>query len=77
MDPRSAFKYFENYLLEFEKTEIYEYDTIYWINIEQRKLLHEAPSTPEKGVGNYGFDNQKQEYIVEQGDHIAYRYQVI
>ena len=29
------------------------------------------------GIDNYGFDNEKSEYICDPHDHIAYRYEVI
>jgi dual specificity tyrosine-phosphorylation-regulated kinase 2/3/4 len=28
-------------------------------------------------ANNFGFDNDKQEYITEKGDQIAYRFQII
>ena len=32
--------------------------------------------TPD-GVDNNGFDNDKNEYITEEGHHIAYRYEIV
>jgi dual specificity tyrosine-phosphorylation-regulated kinase 2/3/4 len=60
--------------LDYEKTEILEYDVIYYLNMTERdngKLL----STPD-GPENGGFDNDKGEYIVEIKDHIAYRFEL-
>jgi len=37
MDPRTALINFSKYLMDIEKTEILEYETIYWININERK----------------------------------------
>lgn len=62
------------YLLEYEKTEILDYDLIYFLNINERKTSR--LKTPE-GVENCGFDNDKNEYLCEMGDHIAYRYEVM
>ena len=62
MDPRTAVINFSKYLLEFEKTEIVDYDTIYWFNIHDRKASKKPLTTPD-GVENNGFDNDKNEYI--------------
>ena len=75
MDPRTAVINFSKHLLEFEKSEILEYDTIYFFNIKERKN-NKAPSTPD-GVENNGFDNDKNEYITSEGNHIAYRYEIV
>lgn len=37
MDPRTAVINYSKFLLEIEKTEILDYDTIYWFNIHDRK----------------------------------------
>lgn len=60
-------------LLDYEKTEILEYDQIYFINLMERK--NKVLSTPD-GPENGGFDNDKGEYICEMHDHIAYRFEI-
>jgi len=75
MDPRAAVINFSKYLLDYEKTEILDFDTIYWFNIHDRKASKKAPTTPD-GVDNNGFDNDKNEYITEEGDHVAYRFEI-
>jgi dual specificity tyrosine-phosphorylation-regulated kinase 2/3/4 len=75
MDPRKAVLHLSKYLLDCEKTEILEYDTIYYLNIMDRKGLG-GLTTPD-GVDNNGFDNDKGEYICEVHDHIAYKYEVV
>lgn len=37
MTPRDALLHLAKYLTEYEKTEILEYDTIYFLNILERK----------------------------------------
>ena len=37
MDPRTAVINYSKYLLELEKTEILDYDVVYWFNINDRK----------------------------------------
>jgi len=75
MDPRSAVINFSKYLLEIEKSEILDYETIYFFNINKRKQKNMQGMTPD-GVDNNGFDNDKNEYITEEGQHIAYRYEI-
>lgn len=75
MDPRTALINFSKYLMDIEKTEILEYETIYWININERKTQKGPPITPD-GIDNNGFDNDKNEYITEVGNHLAYRFEI-
>lgn len=73
MDARETLVHFSKYLLEFEKTEILEIDTIYYINTtEVNKKSMGTPDGPE----NDGFDNDKGEYNCDVKDHINYRYEV-
>ena len=75
MDPRTAVINYSKFLLEIEKTEILDYDTIYWFNIHDRKAQKGPPSTPD-GVDNNGFDNDKNEYITDVGDHVSFRFEI-
>ena len=75
MDPRTAVIHFSKYLMEIEKQEILDFDTIYWFPINERKASKGPPHTPD-GVDNNGFDNDKNEYITEEGCHVAYRYEI-
>jgi dual specificity tyrosine-phosphorylation-regulated kinase 2/3/4 len=63
-------------LRDIEKTEILEYDQVYWFNLKDRKKIKGPPPTPD-GIDNFGFDNDKNEYICEEGDHFSYRFQII
>ena len=74
MDPRNALLYLSKFLLDYEKTEILDYDTVYYLNVLERKA--KGANTPN-GVDNNGFDNDKAEYICEEHNHIAYRFEVI
>ena len=77
MDPRAALNHFEKFLTEYERSEILDYDTIYWLDVEKRKKLKKPPATPSSAVDNNGFDNDKQEYICSEGEHIAYRFEIL
>ena len=76
MDPKLALVNFSSYLMEFEKSEILDYEKIYFFNIKHRRGL-KGPLKPPNGVDNNGFDNDKNEYICQTGDHFAYRYEVL
>ena len=74
MHPRDALLHLSKYLLECEKTEILEYEIIYFINLLERKG---AGLTTPDGVDNNGFDNDKNEYICDVHDHISFRYEIV
>ena len=64
LPPQKALIAFSNKLTEFEKKEIIEFDDIYYV-----------------GRGNKGeaaeLDDEKKNLVVCQGDHIAYRYEIL
>ena len=74
MDPRDAVLHLGKFLLDFEKTEVLEYDQVYFLNLLERKS--KGMQTPD-GVENNGFDNDKNEYICDEHDQIAYRYEIV
>lgn len=75
MDPRTALLNLSKHLNEYEKPEILDYETIYYLNCQESKSSRVV--SPD-GTDNFGFDNDKGEYIFcEVHDHIAYRYEVI
>jgi dual specificity tyrosine-phosphorylation-regulated kinase 2/3/4 len=75
MDARETLVHFAKHLLDYEKTEIMEFDTIHYINTTANSTLGKPTYTPD-GPDNGGFDNDKGEYICEAKDHISYRYEV-
>ena len=62
--------------MDIEKTEILDYDTVYWMDLKERISKKAPPQVPD-GIDNDGFDNDKNEYITNEGSHFAYRYQII
>jgi len=73
MDPRDALIHMSKSLLDYEKTEILEYDQIWYLPVLERKG---KPNTTPDGPENGGFDNDKGEYICDVHDHIAYRFEI-
>ena len=74
MEPRVAVVHLARFLLEYEKTEIHDYDQVYYVNTKERPSG--KPLTTPDGPENGGFDNDKGEYNCEAKDHLAYRYEV-
>lgn len=73
MEPRTALNHCQKFILDYEKTEILEYDLVYYLNLQERKGGElRTPDGPENG----GFDNDKGEYICEVHDQIAYRFEI-
>ena len=61
------------YLSDFEKTEVDDYDNIYFLCQNEAKI---KPTKLERLVNN-GFDDDEGYYRVQKGDHIAYRFELI
>ena len=87
MSADDAFKILSPYLWEVEKREIFEYKTIYFFPIEERKKqklnganVSSPGSQSEMGVfndtTNNGFDSECNEYISRINEHLAYRYEL-
>jgi len=60
-------------LSEFEKKEILDYPSVYCIGAGSRK----KPAVLDNPINNYGYDDERGDYLVVNHDHLAYRYEVI
>ena len=69
INPETALKLFSHKLSSYEQLEINEYPEIYHIGAGANKLK------PISGVFN--FDDDKGDYKLFIGDHIAYRYEIV
>ncbi|KAF8319393.1 kinase-like protein [Clavulina sp. PMI_390] len=61
------------YLSPFEKSEILDFHKVYCIGAHSQK----TQATPEITTNNYGYDDERGDYIVIPGDHLAYRYEIV
>jgi hypothetical protein len=72
MKPGYWIKTFTNEMTEYEKSEILQYRKIYFVGTKAKKFkagpLHEH---------NFGYDDDKGNYTIVTGDHVAYRYEII
>lgn len=72
IQPGRALKLFMNKLSDYEKAEILDYKHIYHLGLGSEKIQG-SPSNEF----NYGYDDERGDYIVNIGDHIAYRFEII
>jgi len=63
----------ETYLTDYEKTEIKEFENIYYLSPKEMKY---NASKAERLINN-GFDDNDGYYRLQKGDHLGYRYQII
>ena len=85
MSSQDASRVLAPYLFEYEKKEIFEFDTIYYFNVQER-IKNNGNSSALPGGSTYGkindatnngFDTDQQEYIVRYNEHLGYRYEVV
>lgn len=73
---------------EVEKKEVFEFSTIYFFPIEERKKQKNLGSNSnstgaqsDMGVpneaSNHGFDTECNEYISRLNEHVSYRYEIV
>lgn len=68
--PGQALRLYLSQLTEFEQAEILEYKQIYYFGLNSHKVISSI-SKP-----NFGYDDDRADYRVVIGDHIAYRYEI-
>jgi dual specificity tyrosine-phosphorylation-regulated kinase 2/3/4 len=69
--PKAVLKLFKNELTELERAEILDYQDIYYFGKIANKVK------PKIAAINNGFDDQRGDYLMIAGDHIAYRYEIL
>jgi dual specificity tyrosine-phosphorylation-regulated kinase 2/3/4 len=58
----------------FERGEIVDYADIYFTGaLNARKIVGDLQSAPS----NFGYDDERGDYNIIEGDHLAYRYEVV
>lgn len=72
MRPGKALKLFLDRLSDFEKGEILDYKSVYFLGLEAEKIggFVLLPY-------NNGYDNERGDYNVVVHDHLAYRYEIL
>ncbi|KDN53337.1 kinase-like protein [Tilletiaria anomala UBC 951] len=72
LSPRQAEVIYGNRLCEYELKEIHDYKQVYYVG-----TLNKHMATLNKAANNYGYDDERGDYLVTNHDHLAYRYEVI
>ena len=71
ISPSLAYRYFKYLLSPFEQGEVLEYNEIYFLGLSAQKTKSYSVNM------NYGYDDERGDYLITTGDHIAYRYEII
>lgn len=60
-------------LADYERKEILDYPAVYYFgNITNKKA-----ATRDNSTNNYGYDDDRGDYIIHNHDHLAYRYEIM
>ncbi|WFD20665.1 hypothetical protein MCAP1_002914 [Malassezia caprae] len=73
LSPRQAEVIYGNHLCPYEVQEMKEYENIYYVGSFARHKHYAVPNKPER---NFGYDDERGDYIVNMRDHLAYRYEI-
>ncbi|GMK57095.1 hypothetical protein CspeluHIS016_0309350 [Cutaneotrichosporon spelunceum] len=60
-----------NSLSDYERKEVLDFDFIYYMARGVKR-----PKQPDGKIYNHGYDDERGDYIVVEGDHLCYRYEV-
>ncbi|OMJ91814.1 hypothetical protein SteCoe_5602 [Stentor coeruleus] len=71
MSSRMALAYFKAELTDYEKVEILDYPDVYFLGKLNNKIK------PDSSGINFGFDDERGDYLLVAGDHIAFRYEIV
>ncbi|KAK0550555.1 serine/threonine protein kinase, CMGC, dual-specificity [Tilletia horrida] len=70
--PRQAEALWGNRLSPYEFKEMYSYEEIYYVGSQRTK----KQASVERAANNFGYDDERGDYLIMTGDHIAYRYEI-
>ncbi|RHZ43950.1 hypothetical protein Glove_794g1 [Diversispora epigaea] len=73
MSPNAALKAYAPYLSLYERQEIMGFKDVYFVGQNAMK----AAASPDAPSCNFGYDDERGDYLVVTGDHLCYRYEVM
>lgn len=73
MTPEAAIKLYQFNLTSYEKQEMQNYDPIWFVGHHAKK----RPCSPSHALCNYGYDDERGDYLIQIRDHLDYRYEVL
>jgi serine/threonine protein kinase len=65
------FKHFHAYLTRFEQSEALEYSEVFYVGFKANKIKGDS------NENNFNFDDERSDYKLVVGDHVAYRFEII
>ncbi|KAF8057882.1 Dyrk2 [Scenedesmus sp. PABB004] len=71
--PAQALKRYGEYLTPFEQSEILQYSQVWFLG---KADVAKVRGNPHLAKTNYGYDDERGDYVAVPRDHIAYRYEV-
>lgn len=73
MSPEAAQKLYQFNLTSYEKQEMMSYEHVYFVGHHAEK----RPTSPSNSTCNYGYDDERGDYLIQLRDHLDYRYEVL
>ncbi|KAF9101762.1 hypothetical protein BGX27_011341, partial [Mortierella sp. AM989] len=74
LSPYAALKLYAPYLSMYERAEIGEYSQVYYVG---QNCRHKKPASMESSNSNFGFDDERGDYLIINHDHLMYRYEIL
>lgn len=73
MSPREAVALYGSSLSPYEQNEISSFRDVFFVGQSSKK----RPATKERSGSNYGYDDERGDYLVIKHDHLNYRYEIM
>lgn len=73
LSANEALSLYLRYLSPYEKHEIVEYSRVYYVGPNCEK----KPASRDNPASNFGYDDERGDYLMVPHDHIQFRYEVI
>ena len=73
LEPKEALSLYSRYLSSYEKDEILEHKKIWFVGPKSDK----KQASKEHPTNNFGYDDERGDYLLVPHDHILYRYEAI
>ncbi|KAG0352378.1 hypothetical protein BG005_008167 [Podila minutissima] len=74
LSPYAALKLYAPYLSLYERAEIGEYPQVYYVG---QNCRHKKPASLEASHSNFGFDDERGDYLIVNHDHLMFRYEIL
>ncbi|KAF8967403.1 hypothetical protein BGZ46_000176 [Entomortierella lignicola] len=74
LSPYAALKLYAPYLSMYERSEISDYQHVYYVG---QNCRHKKPASMEASNSNFGFDDERGDYLIINHDHLMYRYEIL